>query len=416
MGLKLWTRIAIVNLMIVALLGLTMRAKLMFSMPFLNFKNILHAHSHFAFGGWVTLALLALMTWQLLPAERSSRPVYKWLMGGILVNAAGMLFSFPFQGYAFFSIFFSTLFIFVTYGYTYIFLKDLRRASISRPVKLLASGAVIYMALSSVGAFTLAYLLASKSTNVFLYKDAVYTYLHLQYSGFFTMAVFALLFHKLKLDSMQAGWFAGTLHVSVIPSLFISYLWHNPSLIFQVIALVGALLIVLATVFFLVTLGRALPQFKALRPTVKGLLTIAMVSFLFKMIFQALTIVPSLGPMVFTNRPVIIGFLHLVLLAFITVYLLAHFIHSGLLELNGFSGFAIWLFLVGVIANELVLFTQGLGFMLMMTSAMTNWILLGAAGCLFAGALLLAVGQFASGTALRVSRISHQGFQSFSES
>ena len=156
MGLKLWTRIAIVNLMIVALLGLTMRAKLMFSMPFLNFKNILHAHSHFAFGGWVTLALLALMTWQLLPAERSSRPVYKWLMGGILVNAAGMLFSFPFQGYAFFSIFFSTLFIFVTYGYTYIFLKDLRRASISRPVKLLASGAVIYMALSSVGAFTLA--------------------------------------------------------------------------------------------------------------------------------------------------------------------------------------------------------------------------------------------------------------------
>ena len=306
-----WTRTALISLAIVALLGFTMRCKMIFSIPFIDFKYILHAHSHFAFGGWVTLALLALMTYELLPAELNEKPVYKWLLRGILINAYGMLLSFPFQGYGSFSILFSTLFIFVTYGYAFVFIRDITRTKVSSTVKLLSIAAVSYMALSSVGAFTLAYLLAAKSQNVYLYKDAIYTYLHLQYSGFFTLAVFALLIHYLKIESKQAKWFAHLLNASVLPSMFISYLWHYPDAVIRTIAILGSVLIVFSTVAFFIMFRNARSSFKTLIPVAKYIGLIAMFSFVLKMIFQAFTIIPSLGPLVFANRPVIIGFLQL---------------------------------------------------------------------------------------------------------
>ncbi len=388
--LERWVGISLVNLAIVALLGMTLRAKLIFSIPFVNFKNTLHAHSHFAFGGWITLALLALITYQFLPRRESDKPVYKWLLGGILFNAVGMLVSFPFQGYAFFSILFSTLFIFVTYAFSWVFIRDLRTSKVTRSVRVLVISAMISMVLSSVGAFTLAYLLATESTNVFLYKDAIYTYLHLQYSGFFTLTVFALLFHQLKIDHRSIWRFSVVLVMSVIPALFMSYLWHNPNLGFRIVAFLGSALTVAALLLFFGTLKILRPSIPTLKPIVRRVGMIALIAFVFKMVFQALTIVPSLGTLVFANRPVIIGFLHLVLLAFISLYLLAHFIQSGLLSVNRLSSFAIWLFITGVLINEIVLFTQGLGFMLMMTNTITQWLLLVAAVALFVGALLIA--------------------------
>jgi hypothetical protein len=40
-------------------------------------------------------------------------------------------------------------------------------------------------------------MMATDSKNTLLYKDSTYTYLHLQYNGFFTLSVFALLLHAL---------------------------------------------------------------------------------------------------------------------------------------------------------------------------------------------------------------------------
>ena len=51
-------RLLLLNLLIVASLGVLMRYKIAFEFPFFNQKNIQHAHSYFAFSGWVTQALL----------------------------------------------------------------------------------------------------------------------------------------------------------------------------------------------------------------------------------------------------------------------------------------------------------------------------------------------------------------------
>ena len=99
-----WITIALINLSVVALLGVILRCKILFTIRCIDFKNLLQSHSHFAFGGWITLCLLALMTYEILPENVHSKPVYKWLLTGILICAVGMLVSFPFIGYAFISI------------------------------------------------------------------------------------------------------------------------------------------------------------------------------------------------------------------------------------------------------------------------------------------------------------------------
>lgn len=387
--LKSWSNIALINLAIVATLGLLMRSKFIFSLPAVNFKHTLHAHSHFAFGGWVTLALLALMTYQLLPATMSKKPIYKFLLSGILLNAIGMLVSFSCQGYGLFSITFSTLFIFVSYAFSIVFIKDMSKTRLPATIKILAVSSLVYLVLSSVGPFTLAYLMATRSPNLILYKDSIYTYLHLQYSGFFTLSIFALLIHKLVIDNRTIRVFSALLNFSVIPSMFISYLWHYPGAGTYAIAIAGSLSLLACTFIFLKIIFVLREKFLTLRPTTRILVTIAMTAFVLKMLFQSLTIIPSLGELVFNNRPVIIGFLHLVLLAFISLYILGHFIEDELIELTIVAKIGLWLFVSGVVLNEIILLTQGLGFMLMLSSAITQWLLWIAAICLMSGALML---------------------------
>lgn len=398
---KLWIGIALVNLAIVALLGFVLRSKIIFSIPFLDYKNTLHAHSHFAFGGWVTIALLALLTYEVLPASRNKRPVYKWLLGGILFNAVGMLISFPFQGYGFYPILFSTLFILVTYVYSYVFIKDILKTRNNKTIKLLSISALVYLVISSVGPFTLAYMLASKSGNVLLYKDAIYTYLHLQYNGFFTLAIIALLFNRIEYIMPKTAMpvthkFAHILNFTVIPSLFLSFLWHYPNIWFRVLAITGSISLVVCIIYFFITAQALKSALKNNHRVVKIIGLMSMTAFFSKMLMQSLTIFPILGALVFANRPMIIGFLHLVLLGFVSLYLLAHFLHAGYLKTNRASKIAAYVFTSAVVINEALLLMQGFGVMFMTNSVIYAQLLWVTAAGLLAGAVLLVKSYYTS--------------------
>jgi hypothetical protein len=368
--LEKWVGIALVNLSIVALLGVLLRCKQLFPLPFIQYKYLLHAHSHFAFGGWISLALLALMIYRLLPAVISSKPVYQQILYGILISSLGMLISFPFQGYALFSIIFSMLFIVVTYWAAFILIRDLGRAELPLAVRTLAVSALMYLVLSSVGPFLLAFLMASGVQNAGLYNNSIYTYLHLQYNGFFTLGIFALAFH---VWAVKGEWFAFVLNVSVLPSMCIAYLWNMPGFWITLIAIAGALLLLWSAVSLL----RLLPI------RMSNLMKFSILAFFLKQIFLAVTIVPSIGALVFYNRPAIIGFLHLVLLGFVTLYLLAEFIRTGLMRNSRF----VLVFLFGILLNELVLFLQGLGTILGYHSYLFQWGALAASILLLGGAV-----------------------------
>jgi len=390
-----WISIALINLSIVAMLGVILRSKILFSIPAIDFKYILHAHSHFAFGGWITLCMLTLMTYELLPEEDSHKLIYRVLLLGILIAAAGMLLSFPFQGYAFFSILFSTLFIFVTYAYSWVFIKDLIKQNRPKVIKLLSITSLLFLCLSSVGPFTLAYMLASHSVNTLLYKDAIYTYLHLQYNGFFTQCVFSLflnhIYNNCKVSAQKKiGQFALYLSISVVPTLCLSYLWHFQNIVIQTIAFIGCMFLIIVLVKFFIMMHFAKDSFKNINPFARKIGLLSMIAFALKTIIQTGIVYPAVGNEVFGDRPIIIGYLHLVMLGFVTLYLLAHLIQIKYFDLDKQNAkIGIFIFAIAVIANELILMTQGLAVMYMLSSVAYPWLLWVIAIFLFLGSLFI---------------------------
>ena len=392
-----WLMISLANLAIVAFLGMILRSKILFSLPWIDFKNLLHAHSHFAFGGWITLCLFSLMVYEILPNRLNRQAKYKILLSGILFAAIGMLLSFPFEGYGIYSIIFSTLFIFFTYGFSWIFIRDLIQSQAGRAVTLLSIAALIFASLSSVGPFTLAYMMASHHANLLLYKDSIYTYLHLQYNGFFTLALFAILFNLYytglaKSIQRRVDRFALVMTLSVLPTLFLSYLWHYPNNYIRGIAIGGCVLLAVLLYHFTSTMIAMKNTFRQIRPFPKFIGGLSMMAFFIKTTVQIGIVIPSVGNEVFGDRPIIIGYLHLVMLGFVTLYLFAHLIHTGFfVARESLSKKAILIFAAAVAANEAILMVQGISAMYMLSSPLYPWLLWVAAILLFCGATLLLI-------------------------
>src|SRR5689334_3082036 len=321
-----WITLSLVNLCIVALLGMTLRTKFLFPIQFIDYKNLLSAHSHFAFGGWVTLALMTLFIDNLLLPGQKQKKIYQILLWGIETTSVGMLITFPFEGYALLSIIFSTAFILTTYAFSWVFIGDIWKAKREKSITLLSTLALLSLVVSSVGPFTLAYIMATETGDAFLYRDAIYTYLHFQYNGFFTLSVFALFLNKVFAfinDALKKKmwFFALFLSLSIVPALFLSLLWHGYNMYVRAIAMAGCILIIMTLVFFPAIVFNKKLYARFISPLAKTLLACSLASFMIKMLLQMGTIIPALGNAVFGYRPIIIGFLHLVFLGFVSFYI-----------------------------------------------------------------------------------------------
>ena len=114
--IRFWLRLSVFNLLLVAFIGVVLRYKIVGTFPYVDQKYLLHGHSHFAFSGWVSLALMSLMLQTISRLTKQSLPlIFNRILWINAIAAYGMLLSFPLQGYGVFSIFFSTLSIFTSY-------------------------------------------------------------------------------------------------------------------------------------------------------------------------------------------------------------------------------------------------------------------------------------------------------------
>jgi hypothetical protein len=391
-----WVDIVIFNFCVVAFLGFLLRSKILFSIPFLDYNRLLDAHFHFAFSGWVTLALAVLLIHEVLPPPYNRKHAYKWILVSILSASWLLLISSPLPPKSIGASLCAMVFILVTYVLAGFFIPDMLRSPTSRTVKLLSISAIVCLVLSSAGIFALSYLFATKSLNPFAYRDALYTYLHFQYNGFFTLAVFAILFHHLE-PKMKAGTklmayqFAAILCISTLLSLFLTYLWRDPNEVYRFIAIGGSITLLLAFVFFIRLALSAKNIYASVSPLVRNMIYLSLCAFILKIFLQSFTLFPAVGNAVFGDRPVIIGFLHLVFLGFVTLFLMARVAQKGYLDIQStLTGISLTLFTVAVILNEVVLMTQGLGAMLIISSTIFPWLLWGLSILLFISALLIA--------------------------
>ncbi|HUN01481.1 MAG TPA: hypothetical protein PLS00_01395, partial [Niabella sp.] len=176
MGLSLrsWLKISILNFLLVSVLGIIMRYKIAFSFPFLKQKNLLHAHSHFAFSGWVTQTLFVFMIVFLAKfLSEESLKKYKIILITNLISAYGMLLAFTYEGYGAISITFSTLSVVVTFWFSYHYFMDLKKLP-SHPSKPWFNASLLFNILSTAGVGFLAYMMMSRSVQQNWYLGSVY--------------------------------------------------------------------------------------------------------------------------------------------------------------------------------------------------------------------------------------------------
>lgn len=362
-----WIQVAIINFCIVALAGIILRYKINFPLPFIDQKYLLHAHSHFAFTGWVTLVLMALMVNYLQQQNIiTSYKKYYWTLLVNCISAFGMLFSFVAQGYAFYSIAFSTLSIFVSYVFIFYYWRDLNKTKGESYTHIWFKTALTIWAVSSLGAFALAFLMANHIMMQDYYFAAVYFFLHFQYNGWFLFVCFGLLFsHLYAKGFLSSATISKNLFfimaITVGPTYFLSILWLKLPRGLHLIGEISGIL-QLAVLFYFIKLLVILKKSKSARFTfvTKCLWVMTSIAFIIKIILQMLSIIPLLSSYAFGFRPIVIGYLHLSFLGIISFFILGY-INQALSETyKQISKAGVIFFVTGVLVQEIALMGQGL--------------------------------------------------------
>lgn len=388
-----WIRLCLFNLLIVAVLGTLMRYKIGYSFPYLDQKYLQHAHSHFAFSGWVSLLLMVLMVKELknkLGEDTSSR--FTSILFAYTLCSYGMLFSFMLQGYGFFSIGFSTASIicFFVYAWQYYSVAKSGKADFGKQWFM---AALSFGALSTAGTFYLSYIMASGSFQQNLYLGSVYWYLHFQYNGWFFFACAGLFVNYLQqkqIITKPPSLIFWVLLLSCIPAYGLSVLWLNlPGWLYMMV-------VIAASAQFSAWAGAAQYLLKKvtynrlqLNTAAKLLLLSACAALTIKLILQLGSVVPAISKLAFGFRPVVIAYLHLVLLAFVSLFLLGYLYITKNINPTKLMTVGLMLFMSGVVLNEIALAVQGIASFSYTVIPCINQILLSAALIIFASLLLI---------------------------
>lgn len=352
--LKKYSTLALTYFLIIAILGVIMRLFPIIQIS-ANYKFLVHTHSHVALLGWVYTALTTLI--YLLYLRKSQ--IHKRFKNTFIftqVTIIGMLLSFPFIGYAFFSILFSTLFLIASYLFTWLVFKytptELKQTYSYKLIKI----ALWYMIISSIGPWTLGAIMSTLGQGSSLYKNAIYFYLHFQYNGWFLVALLGLFTRILeqqnivfsKIEFSIIYWLFNT---GVVATFLISILWMSPSISINGIAGIGSILQLIAFIIFIKKLNDIKLESN------QYLLNLFIVFFLIKLIMQLLGCFPYFSSSISYNVDLVIGYIHWVFLGVVSIGLLSLLSHCKLIKVTKVT---ITLYTIGFLLAEALLFYKGI--------------------------------------------------------
>ena len=161
-----------------SLIGLILRYAYTGGISFsINFKHILHAHSHVMLLGFLFNSLF-IFIWMNF-AKIMDKVSYRYYFA-MQVSMALMIVAFILQGYAFYSILFSTLHLWISY---ILLVRLWRRLEGKKEIVLLVKVGIVFHFLSSLGPYALGPLMVLELKNSPWYQQAIFFYLHFQFLG-----------------------------------------------------------------------------------------------------------------------------------------------------------------------------------------------------------------------------------------
>ena len=363
-----WNKISLIFLFLVALIGTFLRSTAFIPIP-LKYINLVHAHSHVAFQGWVYTTMILLLTSIYLKENqiKTGRYPLQYILTVIVV--IGVLISFSLQGYGLYSIIFSTLFQLLNYWFIYRFLKDSGDIN-SFPgnaisLRFVKTGLWLGL-LSTFMPIGIGILSAKGLSGTEAYQSLVYAFMHLQYNGWFLFVVLGLFFKFLENNNIlynrkYAIKFYWLFAIAVIPATALSLIGMGFSKYIMLPAYFAATLLGTAFLFFIMALpGNLIASLKQKSKWFQLYLTTFLVSFTLKMTLQCLSAFPLFKPYAFNNNSVIVAYLHLSLIGVISFLFIAMMIEMKWLPINRFVKVGSVLLVLGFVTTELLLIFERL--------------------------------------------------------
>lgn len=361
MMLKKWILICFGNFLIAALMGLLLRLQFVAPVANVNYQFLLHGHSHIAMLGWVYLALFALIYHFFIPKNKETEQKFNRLFWITEVAVIGMMIAFPLQGYAVFSIIFSTLHIFSSYYFVRLIWKNQQIESLAE--RYLLKTALFFMILSTCGVWCLGPAVGLLGKTSAFYQIAIQFFLHFQFNGWFIIAVLALLFHQMKVKVENHTFFSfyKWLIVGTVLTFALPVSWFISSPVLTWINAVGVVVQLVAFVKLVLMLRSQFDAFYArLKEIEKIVYSFALVSLGLKVLVQLVVIFPDMALVSHQVRNFVIGFIHMIMLGIITGFLLGFLLNINVINCkNRFSGYGIKIFIMGFVLTEFLLFAQG---------------------------------------------------------
>jgi hypothetical protein len=345
-------------------MGLLMRFSYLFPLKVINYIYLLHAHSHVAMLGWAYLMIYVLVVHFFIPKNKSDKPIYNQLFWITEFSVIGMMISFPIQGYALFSIVFSTLHILLSYVFCGLVLRDCSNGRTCD--RILLQTAILFMIFSTFGVWCLGPTINMLGKQSSFYQIAIQFFLHFQFNGWFLFAVLALFLKQFKskiaVNEFKIFWVLLILATFFTVAFPIS--WYVKSNVLKAINVFGVLLQLLSFVYFYNMLKPQINEFKAnLDSRAKWVYGLAIWSLFLKIGIQLMLIFPDLAEVSHQIRNWVIGFIHLTTLGIITGFLLGILIQNKLLPSRSYwFKIGIKSFFLGYVLTEIVLFLQGVFF------------------------------------------------------
>ncbi|PWH81320.1 hypothetical protein DIT68_15405 [Brumimicrobium oceani] len=340
-----------------ASLGLLLRYFAVSSLEF-EYRYVVHAHSHVALLGWVYFALITLMGHFFLK-EHVPKKVYNRIFNFTIITVLGMLVSFPFTGYALFSIIFSTLFLFASYFYAWMFFKFVPKSEKTSPSYKTIKVAVIFLLISSIGPWTIGGVMATLGPESFWYRASIYFYLHFQYNAWMILGVIGIFLkilenHEINIAPLLFKKFIFTFNISLILTFFISVLFAKPHISVYYLSVIGSLIQLVSILLFYQFIKS---NYQAIGLIFKKiawqLMRWSLLLILIKMFMQLLGSFPYTAHIISNNTYLTIGFLHWVFLGAVSMGLLALLQQAELIRLKPAS---IKFYILGFVFTELIIF------------------------------------------------------------
>lgn len=334
-------------------------------------------HSHVAFLGWGFLGVMHLLN-QKTKFHFQKIDIFFYVV--LILSLLGMMVFFPLFGYKLIPILFLVIFLLASYGLLFRFYLHLKHIEIAE--KQWFTSAIICYFLSSVTIWLIPVVMVKMGKSD-LYYNLIYFYLHFLYNGFFTFALWGMLFQKIRNDynlhSPKAfKTFFFMMQMAVIPTYILSLYWNPISNIIQMLGILSASIQIIAVLILLKSLV------KQAEIVVKNFTLLLIVGiFATKILMQFLSSFYTLSAKAIALKPYfVVGYLHWFTIGFLTFTLL--YLSELTQTKYGKRGFM--LLVIGFFITEFILFYQG-------TALLMDWNenLLPYSG-LFYGSLLMFVG------------------------